>query len=76
MELVKARPEQIGALTAISKAAFDSDVDVGADSPDGPPEYDSEPWHIEMMNRGQSVCCDGAKRGHRRCAALPGCIRA
>ena len=52
MKLDKARPEQIGALAAISKAAFDSDVDVGADYPDGPPEYDSEPWHIEMMNRG------------------------
>ncbi len=37
---------------AISKAAFDSDINVGASEAGGPPDYDSIPWHIQMKNEG------------------------
>ena len=50
--LVKATEEHISELVEISKAAFDSDIEVGAQKAGGPPEYDSEAWHIEMMNQG------------------------
>ena len=48
-------------IVAISKAAFDSDIDVGASKPDGPPDYDSIPWHIQMKNEGHllQVVIDG-----------------
>lgn len=49
MKLVKTKKEDIKELVRISKEAFDSDVLVGADEPGGPPEYDNEDWHIEMM---------------------------
>ena len=39
-------------LVAISKAAFDSDINVGAPEAGGPPDYDSIPWHIQMLNEG------------------------
>ena len=37
---------------AISKAAFDSDLHVGASEPDAPPDYDSIPWHVQMLKEG------------------------
>lgn len=37
-------------LVRISKAAFESDVQVGADGPGGPPEYDSLEWHYQVQN--------------------------
>lgn len=52
MILTKATEKHIPALVDISKAAFDSDITVGASSVGGPPEYDSIEWHIEMMNQG------------------------
>lgn len=52
MILEKAREEYIARLVELSKAAFDSDASVGAPEPGGPPEYDSEAWHIGMMNQG------------------------
>ena len=52
MILSKATEDQIQELVAISKAAFHSDIDVGASSVGGPPEYDSIEWHIQMMNEG------------------------
>ena len=52
MKLEKAEPQNIERIVAISKAAFDSDLDVGACEPDAPPDYDSIPWHIQMKNEG------------------------
>lgn len=52
MILTKATEMHIQTLVNISKAAFDSDITVGASSVGGPPEYDSIDWHIEMMNQG------------------------
>lgn len=49
MKLVKTKKEDIKELVRISKEAFHSDVLVGADEAGGPPEYDNEDWHIEMM---------------------------
>ena len=52
MELENAELKNIERIVAISKAAFDSDIDVGASEPDGPPNYDSIAWHIQMKNEG------------------------
>ena len=52
MKLEKAEPQNIERIVAISKAAFDSDLDIGASKTDGPPDYDSIAWHIQMQNEG------------------------
>ena len=52
MKLENAEPQNIERIVAISKAAFDSDLDVGASQPDGPPDYDSIAWHIQMQKEG------------------------
>ena len=52
MKLENAELENIEKIVAISKAAFDSDIDVGASEPDRPPDYDSITWHIQMKNEG------------------------
>ena len=52
MKLENAELKHIERIVAISKAAFDSDLHVGASGPDAPPEYDSIPWHIQMKNEG------------------------
>ena len=52
MKLENAELENIKRIVAISKAAFDSDIDVGASEVDGPPDYDSIAWHIQMKNEG------------------------
>ena len=52
MKLEKAEPQNIERIVAISKAAFDSDLDIGASKTDGPPDYDSIAWHIQMKNEG------------------------
>ena len=52
MKLENAEPQNIERIVAISKAAFDSDFDVGASQPDGPPDYDSLAWHIQMQKEG------------------------
>ena len=44
----KASASDALALTEISKRAFDSDVQVGASSAGGPPEYASVSFHVEM----------------------------
>mgnify|MGYP003300882200 CR=1 FL=1 len=48
MKLEDAEMKNIERIVAISKAAFDSDIDVGASEPDGPPGYDSIAWHLRM----------------------------
>lgn len=52
MKLLKANENQIKQLVELSKAAFDSDVNVGASEAGGPPDYDSYEWHVSMMNDG------------------------
>ena len=52
MKLETAELKHIEIIVAISKAAFDSDIYVGASAPVAPPDYDSIPWHIQMQNEG------------------------
>ncbi len=52
MKLVQAEQNQIERIVDISKAAFESDITVGAPSVGGPPEYDSVAWHEQMLNEG------------------------
>ena len=52
MKLEKAELQNIERIVAISKAAFDSDLDVGVSKPEGPPGYDSLAWHIQMKQEG------------------------
>ena len=50
--LMKTEDEHVLELVRISKAAFESDVLVGASIGDVPPQYDSVEWHIEMKDKG------------------------
>ena len=61
MKLEKAELKHIERIVAISKAAFESDINVGASEAGGPPDYDSIPWHIQMKNEGHllQVVIDG-----------------
>ena len=52
MKLENAELRHIERIVAISKAAFDSDIIIGAPEAGGPPDYDSVPWHIQMKNEG------------------------
>ena len=52
MKLKYAELKHIERIVAISKAVFDSDINVGASEAGGPPDYDSLPWHIQMKNEG------------------------
>ena len=52
MKLENAELKHIERIVAISKAAFDSDINVGASDPDRPPNYDSIAWHLQMKNAG------------------------
>ena len=61
MKLENAEMKHVERIVAISKAAFDSDINVGASEAGGPPEYDSVSWHIQMKNEGHllQVVMDG-----------------
>ena len=52
MKIENAELKYIGKIVAISKAAFNSDITVGSSTSGGPPEYDSVPWHEDMLNKG------------------------
>ena len=52
MELMKAGTSDAVILVAISKRAFDSDVEVGAPSAVGPPGYKALPFHMKMARNG------------------------
>ena len=52
MHLVPAEETQIPRLVELSIAAFHSDMTVGGSGTGGPPEYDSEAWHTDMMDQG------------------------
>ena len=58
MKLENAESKHIERIVAISKAAFDSDIHVGARDTDRPPDYDSIPWHIQMKNEGHLLQAD------------------
>ncbi len=60
MKLENAEWKNIERIVAISKAAFDSDINVGASEADRPPDYDSISRHIQMKNEGhllQAAVC-------------------
>ena len=65
MKLENAELKHIERIVAISKAAFDSDINAGASEAGGPPDYDSIPWHIQMKNEGHllQVVIDGEIAG-------------
>ena len=48
LQFMKAGTSDALVLTGISKQAFDSDAEVGAASPCGPPGYQSVPYHLKM----------------------------
>ena len=48
LKFMKAGTSDALVLTGISKQAFDSDVEVGAASPGGPPGYRSVSFHVKM----------------------------
>lgn len=52
---MKTEDEHVLELVRISKAAFESDVLVGASIGDVPPQYDSVEWHIEMKDIGRKT---------------------
>ncbi len=62
LELKRAEIADVDELVRISKAAFDSDVNVGGTMCGGPPEYDSFDWHVEMMING---CLYAVKKSGR-----------
>ena len=52
MKLENAELKQIEKIVAISKRAFETDIEVGGAIGDYPPAYDSVPWHEQMQNEG------------------------
>ena len=52
MKLENAELKYIERIVAISKRAFETDIEVGGAMGDYPPEYDSVLWHEQMRNEG------------------------
>lgn len=52
MKLTRATTAQVMRLTEISKAAFHSDLSLGAPGPGGPPGYDEERWLLRQTQQG------------------------
>ena len=52
MKLENAKLKHIERIVAISKSAFETDIEVGGAIGDYPPEYDSVTWHEQMRNEG------------------------
>ena len=52
MKLENAELKNIERIVAISKRAFETDVLVGGEVGDYPPDYDSVIWHEQMLNEG------------------------
>ena len=61
MKLVNAELKHIEKIVAISKRAFETDIEVGGTIGDYPLEYDSVIWHEQMLNEGHllQVVIDG-----------------
>lgn len=51
IDFKKAEQNQIEKIVEISKAAFDTDIEVGASEVGGPPDYDSLKWHERIQNQ-------------------------
>ena len=52
VKLENAELKQIERIVAISKSAFETDIEVGGTIGDYPPEYDSVIWHEQMLHEG------------------------
>ena len=52
MKLENAELKHIEKIVAISKRAFETDIEVGGTIGDYPPEYGSVIWHEQMLNEG------------------------
>ena len=52
MKLEHAERKHMETIVAISKRAFDTDIEVGGAIGDCPPEYDSVIWHQQMQHEG------------------------
>ena len=52
MKLENAELKHIGKIVALSKRAFETDIEVGGAMGDCPPEYDSVIWHEQMLHEG------------------------
>ena len=52
MNVRLAQEQEVEALTRMSKAAFDTDIHVGSNEVGGPPGYDSNQWHTNMLREG------------------------
>ena len=52
MKLENAELKHIGKIVALSKRAFETDIEVGGAIGDCPPEYDSVIWHEQMLHEG------------------------
>ena len=52
MKLENAGLKHIERIVAISKRAFETDIEVGGAIGNYPPEYDSAIWHEQMLNEG------------------------
>ena len=52
MKLENAELKHIERIVAISKRAFETDIEVGGAVGDYPPEYDSVTWHEQMLHEG------------------------
>ena len=50
MKLENAKLKHIERIVAISKSAFETDIEVGGAIGDYPPNYDSVIWHEQMLN--------------------------
>lgn len=52
MNLVSAEPDTIEEIVEMSIRAFESDINVGGEKGDCPPDYDSIKWHKQMAKEG------------------------
>ena len=52
MKLEKAERIHLEKIVAMSKRAFETDIEVGGTIGDYPPEYDSVTWHEQMLDEG------------------------
>ena len=57
MILQKSKYSDVEELTRISTRAFDTDSLVGGPENDGPPGYNSEEWHIKMIEENHLYTC-------------------
>ncbi|MBR5867132.1 MAG: GNAT family N-acetyltransferase [Spirochaetaceae bacterium] len=52
VKIEKAQKRHLEEIVAMSKRAFETDIEVGGTAGDYPPEYDSINWHKQMLNEG------------------------